>query len=124
MGRLKPETLERVDAFADRMLDVTTALAAAKCPFRVIDQIAGCGTSVGANCSEADEALSRADFAKTIGIVIKEVNECRFWLRLCIRRAWIPQPRLSPLLEEAEELKRLFGAILTRTRRAAKAART
>lgn len=106
------------------MLDVTAALSASKRPLRVIDQMAGCGTSVGANCYEADEALSRADFAKIIGIVIKEVNECRFWLRLCIRRDWLPEPRLLPLLSEAEELKRLFGAVLTRTRRATKAART
>lgn len=117
MGRLTPNLLERVEAFADRILDVADALQKSRRSDRVVHQLVGCGTSAGANCFEADEALSRADFAKTIGIVIKEINESRFWLRLCIRRTWLTPERLTPLLREAEELKKVFGTILTRTRR-------
>lgn len=87
---------------------------------RVVDQIIGAGTSVGANTFEADEALSRADFAKCVGIVLKELNECRFWIALVERRAWVTQAQLAELTAETQELKRLFGAILTRTRKSAK----
>jgi four helix bundle protein len=49
----------------------------------------GSGTSVGANIFEADEAMSRPDFCRMLGIVIKELNETRFWLRLVVARKWI-----------------------------------
>ncbi len=75
-GRLDGSFIERVEAFCDRVVEVTRALQGSGCHARVIGQVVACGTSVGANTFEADEALSRADFAKTIGIVIKELNEC------------------------------------------------
>jgi four helix bundle protein len=86
----------------------------------VIEQLAGCGTSVGANLCEADEAMSRPDFVKTLCIVVKELNETRYWLRLIGRRDWIKQTRLLPLQQEADELKRICGAIISRTRQNAK----
>jgi len=87
---------------------------------RITGQLVACGTSVGANTFEADEALSRADFAKTIGIVIRELNETRFWLRLIGRQGWIAGDRLAPLLEETESLKRILGSILVKTRQRTK----
>ena len=39
--------------------------------------MAGAGTSVGANAWKADEAMSRADFCKGLGVVLKELNETR-----------------------------------------------
>lgn len=89
---------------------------------RVLDQIAACGTAVGANLFEADEALSRADFAKCVGISVKELNELRFWLRLSARRAWMPSDTLATLLDEADQLKRILGTILHRTRNPSPAA--
>jgi four helix bundle protein len=99
------------------MVDVAEELARDNRPRRIVDQIVGCGTSVGANLSEADEAMSRPDFCKTLGIVIKELNECRFWLRFIAKRDWITSPRLTPIAQEALELKTILGAMLTRTRR-------
>jgi four helix bundle protein len=116
MGRLQPDLLERVETFADRILDVVEALAPTTCPRRVLEQIAASGTSIGANTFEADEAMSRADFAKTLAIALKELNETRFWLRLVARRTWLPPTRLSPLQADADELRKILGAIITRTR--------
>jgi len=99
------------------MVDVAEDLGSAGRSRRVVEQMIGCGTSVGANIAEADEALSRADFCKCLGIVTKELSECRFWLRFIAKRAWIPPPRLSALELESTELKSIFGAMLSRTRR-------
>ncbi len=107
----------RVEDFGDRMVDVAERILRERKYQRLSEQVAACGTSVGANSYEADEAMSRADFAKTIGIVIKELNECRFWLRFCIRREWVPMPDAAPLENEAAQLKSIFGAILSRTRK-------
>jgi four helix bundle protein len=116
MGRLQTDFLERVESFCDRVLDVVQSLADTPCPRRLADQLSASGTSVGANAYEADEALSRADFCKTLGIVIKELNETRFWLRLVARRGWISPERLAPLETEARELKLIFGSILSKSR--------
>ncbi len=117
MGRLRAEFLERVEVFADRVLDLCDALDRAKIRPRVVDQLTGSGTSVGANVYEADEALSRADFAKTIGIALKEASETLFWLRMTRRRAWVKPDRVDSLVAEGIEIKKVLGAILSNTRR-------
>jgi len=38
---------------------------------RLIDQLVGCGTSVGANYCEANEAVSKKDFRHTAGRCVK-----------------------------------------------------
>ena len=117
IGRLDAAFVERVEAFSDRALDVAEELQRQRRFARIIDQLVGSGTSVGANVCEADEALSRKDFAKSIGIAIKELNETRYWFRRIARREWIAVRRLTALQKEAAELKLILGAILTRTRR-------
>lgn len=123
MGRLKPEFLERVESFGDRVLDVVEALEAQGRSRRVLDQLTGCGTAVGANLFEADEALSRPDFNKCVGIAVKELNESRYWLRLIARRKWIAAKRLESIAEEAIELKKILGAILWKSRRGQRSAK-
>lgn len=115
-GRLKSEFLDRLESFADRVLSVAEVLRESRRSNRLVEQLEAAGTSVAANGFEAAEALSRPDFCKTIGIMIKELNEARFWCRLFVRRGWIPGDRLGPLEAEAVELKRILGSILTRSR--------
>ncbi|CAN5844625.1 hypothetical protein BH11PLA1_BH11PLA1_14120 [soil metagenome] len=97
-------------------MSTVDALAARRVSRRILDQVTGSGTSVGANCFEADEAMSAKDFCKVLAIVVKELNETRFWLRLAVRREWVPAARLAPLLMEAQELKMIFGSMIARTR--------
>jgi four helix bundle protein len=120
MGRLKDDLLDRVETFAHRVADVADTLHDAGKSRRVVDQLYGCGTSVGANAFESAEALSRPDFCRGVAIVLKELAEARFWLRFVGKRGWIKPSLLLPLEAEARELRLIFGAILVRTRRAAK----
>lgn len=117
MGRLSRELLERAEAFSHRVFDVAEVIEKQRRPKRVVDQLVGSGTSVGANAWEADEALSRADFCKGLGIAIKEIVETRYWLRFVAQRGWVKPARLAALEAEGLELKRIFGAMLSRTRK-------
>src|SRR5688572_10045725 len=99
------------------MLDVAESLEGQRRFRRVVDQIAGCGTSVGANTFEADQAITRKDFAKTMAIAAKELGESRFWLRLISRRGWVKPERLDPLVAETEELLAIANAMIVRTRK-------
>ena len=78
MGRLKPEFLGRIESFGDRVLDVANALARKRVSHRILDQLTGCGTSVGANVFEAHEAMSRPDFCKCLAQSVKELSESRY----------------------------------------------
>ena len=49
---------------------------------RLIDQLVGCGTSVGANYCEADERVSKKDFRNVIGRCVKEAKETKHFLRM------------------------------------------
>jgi len=84
---------------------------------RLVDQITASGTSVGANLFEADEAMSRPDFVRCLCISIKELNESRFWLRLCTRRRWSSSDRTAVLIDESDQLRRILGAMVARTKR-------
>lgn len=54
--------------------------------------------SVGANYIEANDSLSKKDFAMRIKICRKEARECRFWLRL------VETGKQTELEREREEL--------------------
>lgn len=78
MARLQESLLERIESFCDRTIHVAQSLEQAGVSRRIVDQLIGSGTSVGANLFEADEAMSRSDFLKSCSIAAKELNETRF----------------------------------------------
>lgn len=117
MGRLKREFLERAEIFADRVCDVADAVERAGKPRRVVEQMYAAGTAIAANVFEADEAMSRPDFCRCLGISAKELSETRYWLRLAGRRGWVPAKRLVALEDESVELKKVIGAMIANTRR-------
>src|SRR5690348_17343712 len=49
---------------------------------RLIGQLVGAGTSVGANYCEADDAVSKKEFRNKIGACRKEARETKFFLRM------------------------------------------
>lgn len=119
MARLQEQLLERIERFADRVLDVAAELDAAGVSWscRIVDQLIGSGTSVGANVFEADEAMSRPDFVKCLCIASKELNETRFWVRMIARGQWLKPARLAPPLAEIEELRKILGTMISRTKK-------
>jgi four helix bundle protein len=79
-------------------------------------QLLRSGTSVGANVEEAQAGQSRADFISKYSIALKEVRETRYWLRLLVESKIIDSNSTALLIREAEELGRILGAIVSRTK--------
>lgn len=79
-------------------------------------QLVRASGSVGANYIEANEALSRKDFAMRIKISRKEAKESRYWLRLVDT---FDRPELDAerdiLIQEATELMKIFGSMVRQT---------
>jgi four helix bundle protein len=61
-------------------------------------------TSSGANYEEACGAESKADFIHKMQLVLKELGESLYWLRLIKKASLISDEHLQPLLSEAKEL--------------------
>lgn len=111
MGRLREDFLHRIESFCDTALDACDVLEQARRSPRLIGQFGACSTSVGANAYEAAEAVSVKDFRRALGIAIKELNESKFWIRLFGRRGWISAEVATALEDEADQLRRIIGAI-------------
>jgi four helix bundle protein len=118
LPRLNPEFVARIELWADRSLAVNATLAKTKCPRWIIDQFGHAATSVGANLFEADQAVSRPDFCRCLGVSVKELSECRFWIRLIGRQGWIPPARLTDLESECVLLQKILNSMIVKTRKA------
>ncbi|MDP2920653.1 MAG: four helix bundle protein, partial [Dehalococcoidia bacterium] len=81
----------------------------------IIKQLVRSSASVGANYIEASEFLGKKDFGLRIKICRKEAKETIYWLRLVETRADGLDKHKEALINEATELMKIFGAIVTRT---------
>src|SRR5205814_9682036 len=75
---------------------------------RLIDQLVGCGTSVGANYCEANEGVSKKDFRHPISRCVKEAKETKFFLRMIVASEPQFAEEARVLYREANELLLIF----------------
>jgi four helix bundle protein len=113
----KPYDLEqRTELFARRARAFVKLLV--RIDANIIDgrQIIRSSGSVASNYIEANEALSKKDFLIRIKICRKESKESRLWARLLDTSgdAGLERERES-LVQEAQELMNIFGAILRKS---------
>jgi four helix bundle protein len=80
----------------------------------VARQLLRSGTSIGANCMEAQNAESKADFVHKMKIAAKEGEETEYWLRLCNYAK--SYPACQQLLLKVEEINKVLGKIISTSR--------
>jgi four helix bundle protein len=102
---------ERATVFAERILRFARKIPKGPVTNRLIDQLVGSGTSIGANYVEARDAVSRKDFKKRVGTSRKESREVMYFLRLIAGTEEALASEARDLWREARELNRIFGAI-------------
>ena len=76
---------ERTARFGEAVIDFARTMPQDVLTSRIINQLVGAGTSVGANYVEADDAVSKKEFLKSIGTCKKEVREAKHFLRMAVR---------------------------------------
>jgi|ERR1051326_6491318 four helix bundle protein len=112
------DILERTFQFAVRIVGLCVKLYESPGVGRVMmSQILRAGTSVPSNVEEAQAAQSKADFISKMSIALKEARETHLRLRILCAADVIAERRLLPLITEAEELKRVIGAIIVSAKR-------
>ena len=102
---MNPQELkERTKRFALRVMRLVDALPKSAKGRALASQLVRSGTSVAANYRASCRARSRAEFISKIGVVEEEADETALWLELIIDDKILPQKKITPLLNEANEL--------------------
>jgi four helix bundle protein len=82
----------------------------------VAQQLLRCGTSVGANAEEAQDAQTKADFVARLSISRKEARETRYWLRLAVRTGAATAAEIEWELKEIGEIRAMLVAAIRTAR--------
>ena len=102
---------ERTACFGEKIIFFAKEIPWSPVNNRLIDQLVGAGTSVGANYCEADDGVSRADFKYRIGICRKEARETKFFLRMVATAEPKLKSEARDIWREAHWLHRIFSRI-------------
>jgi four helix bundle protein len=93
-----------------RFLHTQGPIAVALCA-----QLLRCGTSAGANYEEADDASSQRDRQAKRRIVLRELKESSFRLRV-FRETGILTQAHDPVIQECEELVKIVATLIRKSR--------
>lgn len=108
---------ERTYEFARRVRALVKAIPKTLANIEDGRQLVKASGSIGANYIEANESLGKKDFLMRVKISRKEAKETKYWLRLIDldSKTELEEERRM-LLQEAEELTNIFGAIYRKTK--------
>jgi four helix bundle protein len=105
------DLMERTARFGETIIRFAKRIPRGPVNNRLIDQLVGAATSVGANYCEADDSVSGKEFKQKIGTSRKESKECMFFLRMIAAAEEDLAAEARVLWREAKELNLIFGAI-------------
>jgi four helix bundle protein len=116
------DIVERTFDFAVRIIQLCVKMDERPGVGRVLmSQILRAGTSVPSNVEEAQAAQSKADFVSKMNIALKEARETHLRLRLLATAGVFSKKQLGLLIQEADEIRRVIGAIIVSTKRGGEA---
>ena len=122
MSGEKPRRLsERTVDYGLAVIDYCEGLPRNFSGRHVADQLLRSATSVAANCAEASEAESPADFIHKLRLALKELKESRVWLLFGERID--PSRSADALRRESHELMLMISSSITTAQRRAQQGR-
>ena len=107
---------EKSYAFAVRVVKAYQFLSTEKREYVLSKQLLRCGTSIGANVTEANGAISDADFSAKMSIAYKECLETKYWLHLLHDTDFITPRMFKSMFDDADELGKMLFTTLRSTR--------
>lgn len=114
-AKLHPFDLEERSAvFGEQIVRFSKTIPRNPTNDRLINQLVGAGTSVGANYCEANDSLSKKDFRHSVSRCVKEAKETRFFLRMIAASEPELAVQARELWREATELLRILASMYKR----------
>jgi len=110
-GRPPYDLEERTALFGENIVKFSKKIPRDPTNNRLIDQLVGCASSVGANYCEANESVSKKDFRNSISRCKKEVKETKLFLRLVAASEPSLADQARVLYREATELQRILATM-------------
>ena len=96
---------DRLVDYSCRMIDVVDSLPNTRAGNYIAGQLIKSCMSPTFNYGEVQGAESRNDFVHKLGVVLKELKECRSALKIIMKKALIkPVSKLDGVYKETEEL--------------------
>src|SRR6266576_4927938 len=102
---------ERTACFGEAVIDFAKTIRQGPTTDRIISQLIGAATSVGANYIEADDSVSKKEFLKCVGTCKKEARETKHFLRMAVRAVPELKTEAPKVWLEARELHLIFAKI-------------
>ena len=102
---------ERKAIFGEEIVKLSKKIPRNPTNKRLIDQLVGAGTSIGANYSEANDGVSQKDFQYAIKRCLKESKATRFFLCMVAASEPVLAIEARDLYREAGELVRIFASM-------------
>ena len=96
--------------FAIRIVKLYQYLCNEKNEFVLSKQVLRSGTSIGANLSEAECAISKNDFKTKLYIALKECVETEYWLELLFETEYITKQQYDDIIKDCKELCKILTA--------------
>ncbi len=106
----KDEFLESCIAFSVKINRLRKYLREKQHEYNNSDQIQRSGTSIGANYSEACNAVSKADFVNKLTIAQKEAFETIYWLKVLYGSELITVDQYNDLMSDVQNLHRMLSS--------------
>jgi four helix bundle protein len=100
---------DRLIQFGVSAMDLCEALSPTFAGKHVGNQLLRSATSAAPNYAEARGCESMKDFIHKLGIVLKELNESRVWLKTIRLKEMVPEGRSEPVYRECDELCRIIA---------------
>ena len=108
MGKIEEKSFE----FAVEIVRAMRIVQGESKEYDLSRQLIRCGTSIGANVSEAQKAQSDRDFMSKLSIASKEAEEARYWIKLMIATELLSKESGTELIAQSEELIRMLTAAI------------
>ena len=112
-----PQNIQvRTFEFACRVVKLHDYLRQKRVAPRLLNQLVGSGTAIGANMQEAQAAESKLDFVHKCSIALKEARETHFWLRVINENAYFSREQLAPIIQETNDIISILVVIIKKTK--------
>ena len=102
--------------FAVRIVNLHKYLISNGVDYSLARQLLRCGTSIGANVSEAVKAQSTADFYTKLTIALKEANETHYWLRVLFATKYLTEQEFASVKKDIDEIVAILVSITKTTK--------